>query len=247
MKKYSFLVLLLITLLTACNKQNELLTPVPLTEYFPLKVGKYITYNLDSTVYINFGQKDTVIKYQVKDSIENQVTDNLGRPAYRIVRYIRKNAAQPWIANNTFMAIPTATTMEFVENNLRFQKLKWPVREGESWKGNTFIDTYSLNSNTKYLDDWDYTYVDVDAPLLLGSFQLNNTLTVEQRDEFLGQDPKLPGTQYAEKNYSVEIYAKNIGLVYKEFLHWEFQGAQPGRQAFYSGYGVKLTMTGHNW
>lgn len=247
MKKYSFLVLLLITLLTACKKENEILIPVSLTEYFPLQVGKYISYNLDSTVYINFGQKDTVIKYQVKDSIENQITDNLGRPAYRIVRYIRKNAAQPWVASNTFMAVPTATTIEFVENNLRFQKLKWPLREGESWKGNTFIDTYSLNSATKYLDDWDYTYADVNAPLTLGSFQFTNTLTVDQRNEFLGQDPKLPGTQYAEKNYSVEIYAKNIGLVYKEFLHWEFQGAQPGRQAFYSGYGVKLVITGHNW
>ena len=83
---------LLITLLTACNKQNELFTTASLSDYFPLQVGKYITYNLDSTVYINFGQKDTVVKYQVKDSIDAQITDNIGRPAYRIVRYIPKDA-----------------------------------------------------------------------------------------------------------------------------------------------------------
>lgn len=245
MKKYFGFALLLITVLTACNKQNELYTTASLSDYFPLQVGKYISYNLDSTVYINFGQKDTVIKYQVKDSVETQLADNLGRAAFRIVRYMRQNATQAWTASNVFMAIPTTTTIEFVENNLRFQKLKLPIQDGYSWKGNTFIDTYSLNSTTKYLDDWDYKYDSVNIPLTVNGF-LFTTIKVNQRDEFLGQDPKLPGTQYAEKNYSVEKYAKGIGLVYKEFLHWEFQGAQPGRLAFYSGYGVKLIITGYN-
>jgi len=246
MKKYFGLALLLITLLTACKKENELFTTAPLSDYFPLKVGKYISYNLDSTIYINFGQKDTIIKYQIKDSIETQITDNLGRPAYRIVRYMRKDASQLWTASNTFMAVPSTTTIEFVENNMRFQKLKLPIKEGYTWKGNTFIDTYSLNSTTKYLDDWDYEYDSVNVPLTVGGTLFSNTLKVKQRDEFLGQDPKIAGTQYAEKNYSVEKYAKGIGLIYKEFLHWEFQGTQPGRQAFYSGYGIKLTITGHN-
>lgn len=246
MKKYVGAALLLITLLTACRKENQLFTTAPLSDYFPLQIGKYITYNLDSTVYINFGQKDTVIKYQVKDTIENQITDNLGRPAYRIVRYIRKEASKAWTPNNTFMAVPTSTTIEFIENNFRFQKLKLPIKDGYSWKGNTFIDTYSLNSQYKYLDDWNYTYDSVNLPSTVGSFQFPFTIKVNQRDEFLGQDPKLPGTQYAEKNYAVEKYAKGIGLVYKEFLHWEFQGAQPGRPAFYSGYGIKLTAIAHN-
>ena len=242
MKKYFGLALLLIALLTACKKENEFFTTAPLSDYYPLKVGKYINYNLDSTVFINFDKKDTIIKYQVKDSIETQITDNLGRPAYRIVRYIRKDATQAWVASNTFMATPTTTTIEYVENNLRFQKLKLPIKDGYTWKGNTFIDTYSLNSTTKYLDDWDYEYDSVNVPLTVGGTLFNSTLKVKQRDEFLGQDPKLPGTNYAEKNYSVERYAKGIGLIYKEFLHWEYQG----NIAAYKGYGVKLTITGHN-
>lgn len=246
MKKFTGIALLAVTFFTACQKENQLLKPIPLSEYFPLTVGKYITYNLDSTVYINFGQKDTVIKYQVKDSVENKITDNTGRPAFRIVRYIRKDASRAWSANNTFMAIPTATTIEFVENNFRFQKLKTPIKDGYSWKGNTFIDTYSLNSVYKYLDDWDYTYDSVGLPSTVGAFQFPFTIKVDQRDEFLGQDPKIPSTQYAERNFGVEKYAKGIGLVYKEFLHWEYQGAQPGRPAFYSGYGVKLTVIAHN-
>ena len=232
--------------LTACKKKNSDFTSAKLADFYPSVVGKYITYNLDSTIYINFGTKDTVIKYQVQDRVDAQVVDNLGRPAYRIIRYIRKNATQGWTGNNTFMIIPTTGTIEFVENNLRYQKLKLPITEGFSWKGNSFIDTYSLSSDVKYLDDWNYEYTNVNGKTPLGSVVIDSTVTIKQRDEFLGQSPTLPGTQYAEKNYSTEIYAKNIGLIYKEFLHWEYQGPQPGRVAYYVGYGVKLTMIGHN-
>ena len=245
MKKYFGLALLITLLFTSCTKQNELYSTASLSDYFSLQVGKYITYNLDSTVFINFGQKDTIIKYQVKDSVETKITDNLGRPALRIVRYMRKNAGQQWISSNAFMAVATSTSIEFVENNLRFIKLVSPIKQEYKWKGNKYIDTYSLNSTTKYLDDWDYTYDSVDVPITLGGIMLSNTIKVNQRDEFLGKDPKLPNTQYAERNYSVEKYAKNIGLVYKEFLHWEYQGTQSGSPG-YTGYGVKLTMTGHN-
>ena len=245
MKKYFGLALLVITLFTACTKENELYSTASLSDYFSLQVGKYITYNLDSTVFINFGQKDTVVKYQVKDSVENLITDNLGRPALRIVRYMRKNSGQSWVSSNTFMTVASSISIEFVENNLRFIKLVLPIKQEYTWKGNKYLDTYSLNSTTKYLDDWDYTYDSVDVPITLAGNLVNNTIKVNQRDEFLGQDPKLPNTQYAEKNYSVEKYAKNIGLVYKEFIHWEYQGIQSGSPG-YTGYGVKLTMTGHN-
>jgi hypothetical protein len=159
-----------------------------------------------------------------------------------IHRFIRKNASQSWAPNNTFMAVPTESSVEFVENNLRYIKLKIPITEGFSWHGNSYIDTYSLNSDLKYLADWDYTYDSVNAPLNLGAVALDSTIKVAQRDEFLGQDPNDPNTQYAEKNYSVEKYAKDIGLVFKEFIHWEYQGVDKS----YSGYGVKLTMIDHN-
>ena len=248
MRKYFYLFVIVISglILNSCAKQNEILNLIPLSDYYPLQVGKYITYNLDSTVFINFGQKDTIIKYQVKDAVDAQITDNIGRPAYRIIRSIRKNASQPWAGNNTFTVVPTFNTIEFIENNLRFQKLKLPIKKDYSWKGNSYIDTYSLYSDLKYLSDWDYTYDSVGSPLTIGSFQFANTLKVKQRDEFLGQDPKLTSTQYAEKNYSVEKYAKGIGLIFKEFMHWEYQGGQPGRPSYFTGYGVKLTIIDHN-
>ena len=246
MRKYFLIFIICGLAFAACKKQNDTFSLVTVADYFPLKAGKYITYNLDSSIYINFGTKDTVIKYQVQDRVESQITDNQGRDAFRILRFIRQNATQPWTANNTFMAIPSNNSIEYIENNHRFLKLVAPLKEGYSWKGNSFIDTYSIYSDVKYLDDWSYVYDSVNFPITLGTIRIDSTVKVKQRDEFLGQDPHLAGTQYAEKNYSVEKFAKGIGMVYKEFLHWEYQGGQPGRPAYYVGYGVKLTMTDHN-
>ena len=153
------------------KKQNYVYRTESVNDYFPIQVGKYVTYNLDSTLFINFGQKDTVISYQAKDVVDAQITDNLGRAAYRIIRYIRKDTSEAWSPNNTFMVVPAGNSIEYVENNLRFLKLEMPVKQDFSWKGNSYIDTYSLASDLTYLDDWDYIYDSVDVPLTINSLR----------------------------------------------------------------------------
>ncbi|MEO6455524.1 MAG: hypothetical protein ABIN97_15700 [Ginsengibacter sp.] len=241
------LILYIALILVSCKKKNDSFTSSPVSEYYPLQTGKYITYQLDSTVFLAFGVRDTVIKYQVQDRVDAQITDNNGKPSFRIIRFIRKNITQPWLPDgNTFMVVPRENSIEFIENNLRYIKLVLPVTEGFTWKGNSYIDASSINSEVRYLDDWDYMYDSLNVSLKLGNIVIDSTVRVAQRDEFLGQDPRIAGTQYAEKNYGVEKYAKGIGLVYKEFIHWEYQGAHPPVNASYTGYGVKLTMIDHN-
>jgi hypothetical protein len=243
-KQFLFLVIFTTVLFSACKKSTDVLETATVNEYSPLVVGKYISYNLDSTVFINFGAKDTVISYQVKHQIDAQITDNLGRPAYRITRYIRKTAANAWVPDNTFMTVPTEFAIEFIENNMRFLKLKGPIRNGYTWKGNIYIDTKSINSTVKYLDDWDYTYDSVNVKQTIGAFTLDSTLKVAQRDEVIGNPTDV--NSYHEINFGAEKYAKGIGLVYRKFLHVEYQPPTPGRGGYKQGYGVKMTMIDHN-
>ena len=244
MKRIVFLLsVILVIFLTACKKADDFQLP-KLADYYPLQVGKYITYNLDSTVYLYFGAKDTVISYQVKHVIDAQVNDNLGRPGYRIIRYIRKNSAGSWQPDNTFYAVPTENTIEFIENNFRYIKMKEPLRDGFSWKGNSYIDTYSLNSTVKYLDDWDYTYDSLNLPSKIGALMIDSTVKVIQRDETIGNPAD--ANSYSERNIGQEKYAKGIGLVYRVFSHLEYQPPTPGRGGYKQGYGVKLTMIDHN-
>jgi hypothetical protein len=223
----------------SCKKSSEVIVSAEISDYAPLVVGKYITYKLDSLVFVNFNSTSAVRTYEVKYAVEAQITDNLNRPAFRIVRYIRKTAANTFLPDATFLATNTGNGFEFVENNMRFIKLLQPIRDGFTWKGNVYIDTYSINSDFRYLDDWDYTYSGVGA--------VENgveTIVVEQQDEVIGNPSDLTG--YHEINQGVEKYAKGIGLVYKLFLHTEYQPPIPGRGGFYQGYGITLNMIDHN-
>ena len=241
-----FAIVFTVLALGACKKQTEGFISAPIEEYAPLVPGKYITYKLDTFKYLPFSLQDTTISYQVKHVVDALINDNLGRPSYRIIRYIRKTSQNPWAPDNTFMAVNTGASYEFVENNQRFLKLKLPIRDGYSWKGNSYIDTYSLNSTVRYLDDWDYIYEGLNAPLTLGGIQLDSTLKVNQRDEIIG-NPGDPAS-YSEKNVGSEIYAKGIGLVYRKFLHTEYQPPTPGSVGSFSdgSYGITLTMIDHN-
>ena len=247
MKKHIlFFCLIGVIIFSACEKQPEDLYSPPISDYSPLAVGKYITYKLDTFKYLPFSLKDTTVSYQVKYVVDGLITDNLSRPAYRIIRYIRKTPQNAWVPDNSFMALNTESSFEFIENNLRFLKLKLPIKDGYTWKGNSYIDTYSLNSTVSYLDNWDYTYDSLNRPFTIGTINLDSTLTVKQRDETIGI-PENPES-YSQKNYSVETYAKGVGLVYKKFLHTEFQPATPNSASYIvdGSYGITLTMIDHN-
>lgn len=239
-----FLILATVALI-GCEKKEEELNTQPLSDYYPMQVGKYVTYNLDSTVFINFGRVKIVRSYQVRFTVDAAITDNLQRPAWRVHRDIRTDDTQPWTPNGTFMVVPTQNTVEFIENNLRFVKLHQPIRNNYSWKGNSHIDTYTPSSGLRYLDDWDYIYRDVGMNENYNGVSYK-TITVHQRDEVIGipTDPQ----SYSEVNYSLEKYAEGVGLVYKSFLHTEYQPevGMPSGYFVDGSYGVELTMIDHN-
>jgi hypothetical protein len=77
--------------------------------------------------------------------------------------------------------------------------------------------------------------------LFNGSWRMYNNSNV-----LLATDPYVEGTALGSTNYSIEKYAKNIGMVYKELLMWEYQPNPTGAGGNFFGFGVKLTMIDHN-
>ncbi len=226
----------LLILVSSCKKVTEEYAMLPLNDYYPLTVGKYITYSLDSIVYYtNFGVSATVNSYQVKHVVDAAITDNLGRPAFRIIRYIRNTPAAAWQPDNTFTALSSENGIEFTENNLRFLKLVNPIRQDYSWQGNSFINTTSVTSTVKYLNDWDYTYDSINVASTIGSITLDNTIKVAEIDY----------TDSYTRLISEEKYAKGIGLVYRNFLYQTKSSlTSPYNDAV--SYGVVMKMIDHN-
>lgn len=233
----------LILLICSCTKSDPLVTDAP-ADYYPMHVGNYIIYRMDSIKYINVGSADTIVSYLAKEVVQDSITDNMGRPSYRIIRYLSDTSGiGPWTESIAYMVTPTKTSVEVVENNLRFIKLVTPVQDGITWNGNAYIDTKSDFSELQYMDGWNYTYSNTGMPYDVLAGNIPQTVTVNEADDVSG----LEDGSYTQTIYSAEIYGKDIGLIYKRFLYSVYYAPNveyPAGATF--GYGLTFNMVSHN-
>ncbi len=245
-RKYFLAIVVAVFTIYSCKKETATYQSDQVADYYlTLQPGKYITYRLDSLLFINYGTQDTVISYQAKDIVDSPITDNLGRPSWRVIRYLSDTTGTtPWVQSMTYMVTPTRETMEVVENNLRYQKLQLPITNGFSWPGNSYIDTRPINSDLVYLDKWSYTYDSIGDPYTVLAGTIPNTLIVQQMNDVEGGGND---SVYASTNFSQEVYAKGIGLIYKNTVNWIYQPPNIGTPVgSTTGFGIRLNMIDHN-
>ena len=249
MRAYLILLVLCIVFFFSCSKKEDYQTE-PLSAYVNLQPGKSITYRLDSTVTINFGNAMQVNSYLEKITIDAAVTDNLDRPSYRVFRAITDiNGTGPWLQQGTLLYTLTNNSFEVVENNFRYLKLTLPIKQDITWRGNRYLPTLPYYTKYEFSNDgniaeWDYTYTELDESVNFNGATVPNVLTVVQIDDSTNYPVSVPAA-YGSLNRSVEKYAKGIGLVYQELTMLEYQppsAPHPG----YKGFGVKRSMVAHN-
>ena len=226
-----------------------------------MKIGGFITYRVDSLVFINTGKTEAIRKYQMKHIVEWKTSDNLNRPTWRVNIYQNDSlAAGPWVLKGFYLVTPLSKSVEVIENNLRIIKVQLPVKEGFTWKGNSYLpdrpyaETYATSVDEN-MDLWDFRYEEVSRPALIGNVTIPEVTTITHIDETRNV-PMVTDTLYASKEFSLEKYAKNIGLVYREHILWENQprqrasGTPPNVVISYDpvrlGFGVKMWMIDHN-
>jgi hypothetical protein len=237
-------------ILFSCSKKTEEYITEPLSDYMmTLQAGKYITYRLDSLVFTNFGRNTEIHRYQVKHQVDAQITDNQGRPAYRVFTYLRDSAGtQPWTPNGSYFITPLANQVEVTEDNFRFIKLHLPIKEGFEWMGNKYfpeepyISMYDF-SNDGNIKDWTFYYDVFEPSYAYRDKNYTDVITVEQRDE---GGPVTDPLNYTSLTRSVEKYSKNIGLIYRKYELWEYQPNTSGPSPFKIGFGIVMWMIDHN-
>lgn len=242
----------------SCNEKETLATD-KLQDYFVMTPGKYITYRLDSLVFTNFGRTIETHRYQVKFQVDAQITDNQGRPAYRVYRYIRDSAGtQSWQPDGSYAVTILSDQVEINDNNLRFIKMHLPVTNGFNWKGNRYLPAGTCPSssgpycqlynfsNDDNMADWDYHYDGGAASFSYNGKNYTDVQTIEEADETFNVPITVP-TAYASKSRSVEKYSKSTGLVFRDYQLWEYQPNTGGAGGpYYTGFGITMWMIDHN-
>jgi hypothetical protein len=221
-----FLILPLLTgvLVVACDSADNDTSPGTGTEYFPLKTGSYLVYDVSEIIY-TLSVPET-LQYQLKVAMVDKFLNSEGDSTFVIHRSRRNIAADNWTYQDTWSVRKNEREVVMSEGNVSYVKLKLPVRQNMEWDGNAY--------NT--LGEDEYTLEELKVSKTYNNQTFEDCITVNQNDNddfivFLDQRK--------------EVYAKDIGLVYKETtqLHYCTQDDCLGQQKVESGTIYEQTIT----
>lgn len=194
----------LVALATACKKKGPETAPDVGYAYAPETIGKYVVYDVDSTVYDDFAKDTTYYKYRIKEKLAETFTDNEGRRAIKLIRYVKRyDPAKSydlisWTVKDVWNYTRTNTALEVVEENVRYTKLVFPVKTDVSWNGNA-------RNNEGQMD---YKYLFTGQAHAVNGKVFDEVVGVEQKDD--------KRKNVIHRQYYIEKYAKDIGLIYRE-------------------------------
>lgn len=181
-------------------------------EYFPLKIGKYIDYQVDSIVFDYSGAstiRDSSSTF-VREMVVDTFHDNTGQLLYRVERSERQNETDPWNIAYTFSQARTRTQAIRTEQNLRFLKMVFPMDRRSAWDGNVWIDKTQeievAGERIQPFSSWAYEVDSIDLSAHVGAFAFDSTLLITEAND----------TNVFERRFSRAQYAKRVGLVRRE-------------------------------
>ena len=212
----SILAFFIVMSLVSCGKnETDTIAIIKGSDYFPLDIGKTATFNVDTVIYDQQPSGGTVIdtfKWQVKDAIVDTFRDKNNILRYRIERSEKRIGTPVFQVNHVFSTAFTTDYALMFESNFTYIKFPALLKQGISWDGNIFNDeTTELDIAGDVLkpfsNTWNFEVLTVGKAEKIGGKDYADVLTIEAQT-----DPRV----LTERRYSLEKYAKGIGLVYKE-------------------------------
>ena len=87
-----------LAVLTGCKKDEEVVVDLGL-DYYPTAVGSWVEYQVDSLWRDDVAAVLDSVSYRLLERVAEAYTDDEGRPARRILRYVR-DANDEWIVRD---------------------------------------------------------------------------------------------------------------------------------------------------
>lgn len=207
-----FLFTAIVCLINACKKDKTTTYEGDYGySYFPYDSGTFVIYKVDSIIYDDFNRSVRTSTIYLKEQVSEQFIDNLGRTAKRLIRSYSTidSTNQRWETENIYYIIRTNTTAERVDENLRYVKMVFPNTDNQKWLGNKYIISpppYLLDTSNYQVKDWKFTISKRDREYFINTTRYDSTLTITQIND----------SSAIYKTLYKEVYARNVGLIYKE-------------------------------
>ena len=203
--KRTALYISIVLVFNACKKDEFELRYKPVDkQYFSSQIGAYSIYKVHEIIFDDFTNTVDTTDYQVMEVNESHFRDNLDRDAIRIDRYRRPDDSTAWTYMNTWYAVVNNSMAERVEDNKRLVKLSFPISAEATWNANTFNTD---NANNVF-------YVLMHDKYKMDNFKFDSVVSVESTTRI----------NLTVERVFKEVYAKGIGLVYKNHVNTDSGG-----------------------
>ncbi len=201
--------ILLIILLHSCSAEEagESIENDFGYDYFPLlDIGDFREYEIDQTTYSNEGKNITTSHFFIKEEVVESVGKQSETASYRIDVFVRESENDDWNYIRTTLIEFNALQAIVHEAGERIIHLNFPTRVGKEWNGLSLIDASRVKNlggeSIAFYKGWSFEITD-----RLNSFgDYIDVLEVQQADS----------ENLIERRYSIEKYARGIGLIFKE-------------------------------
>lgn len=200
-----FLGVMLGLLLFGCETADVNPENVPTgREYYPMQVGRFWVYKVDSVNYSFTGGK-TQGSFFYKEYISDTLPDQEGAKVYRIEISKTLDTTQGWSLDSVWSVRVGKDRIIKSENNLPIVKLVFPLREGSRWDGNQY-NIYQDSSSIFW-----YRIKDLGRLVTFKNKPVESVEIVQKVD-----------SNCINFSYFTEVYFKNIGLAYRRKTHYDY-------------------------
>jgi len=225
--KRLIIILGIFCVLTSSCKQELEPPPAIDTSYFPLKVGDSLIYRYRVQRWVGFDETEQDSTYFYKEFIESYFLNAEQDTIFILKCYTRPDTLSDWRETGVNQYKRTPFRIYKTMDNITFEKMNFPVKEGKTWDANIWIDSVQYYEQAHYNDE-----------VIRDLGIIGYVKSVKSKMSKCGQAYTLNGVYFPEtvtvtlhdwttvinNDNETEVYAKNIGLIYKKQYHLSSTG-----------------------
>ncbi len=208
--KRGYLFFILLAGLASCSDEDPINTDVGLN-YFPLQTGDSWIYAVEETTINQTRETKT---YELRVVVMDSVMNTNGAYTYTFHRDKRMTETDSWQSYQTWTAEVSLNQLIQNEGNELFVKLIFPLSNDLTWNGNQFNNLPNMGNLFNGKGSEVYHAGEYDQSKTLSTnLQFAKTITITQNnfdDPIVGKDVRK------------EVYARDVGLIYKEITQLEY-------------------------
>ena len=199
-----------LTFFTSCEDQSIMLAPTDFGyEYYPVEVGNYWIYQMDSVTVMSGGNVKLETSSYVREEITNSFINAEGDTAHVLTISKSPTLDGSYNITDTYRLEITGSRVTRTEENLSFIKLFFPITEGDELDANLFDHRIKVNIGQQEMEpylEWQFKVLNEKFDTTINNVPYEDLAVIQQADYFTDLDIRK----------ATEYYAPEIGLVRRE-------------------------------